>query len=80
MLFQALCGGTLEIPTLSGRKVPLRLASVIKPTTSQRIAGEGLPIPKQQGRKGDLVVEFDIQFPDHISQTSKDKLMTVLPN
>ena len=79
-LFQALCVSSVEIPTLSGRKVSLRLASIIKPTTMQKISGEGLPIPKQPGRRGDLIIEFDIQFPDHLTSSNKDLLSNALPN
>ena len=79
-LLQALCGTTTEIPTLDGRKIPLRCVNIVKPSTSQRIANEGLPIPKQPGRKGDLIIDFDIKFPDSLSSATKDTLSNVLPN
>ena len=41
LLFQALCGVMVDIPTLTGDKIPLNLANeVIKPTTVKRIPGE----------------------------------------
>ena len=64
-LKDALCGTTVHIPTLTGEKVPLDLSrEIIKPSTTRRIQGRGLPYPKEQNRRGDLIVGFDIKFPD----------------
>jgi len=35
--------------------------TVVKPNTSRRLPGKGLPHPKEAGRRGDIVVAFDIQ-------------------
>jgi len=80
-LKDALCGGgTLQIPTLSGRKIPLTLDNVVKPSTKKKIKGEGLPLPKEPTKRGDLVVDFDIKFPDKISASTKEILRDTLPN
>ncbi|KAK6180159.1 hypothetical protein SNE40_012357 [Patella caerulea] len=79
-LKDALCGGTINIPTLDGRRIPLNLSNVVKPKTIRRIQGEGLPHPKQNTKRGDLIVEFDIQFPTNISESAKSRLREVLPS
>jgi len=80
-LRDALCGSVVQIPTLDGKKVGINCTGeVIKPTTTKRLQGYGLPIPKEQNRKGDLIVEFDVMFPDHLSQSSKDIIYDVLSN
>ncbi|XP_063221600.1 dnaJ protein homolog 1-like [Bacillus rossius redtenbacheri] len=80
-LKQALCGTLIEVPTLSGEKIPLNLRhEVIKPTTVKRIQGQGLPYPKEPSKRGDLLVSFDIKFPDTLSQSVKDILYDTLPN
>lgn len=80
-LKQALCGATLSIPTLTGETVPIETRSeVIKPNTVKRLQGRGLPFPKEVSRRGDLLVNFDIKFPEHISQSAKDILNDLLPN
>jgi len=80
-LKDALCGGgTLQIPTLDGRKIPLTLENVVKPTTKKKIKGEGLPFPKEPSKKGDLVVDFDIKFPEKISSSVREILRDTLPN
>ena len=79
-LKEALCGIKIEVPTLTGEKIPVNLAhEIIKPSTVKRIQGAGLPFPKEPTRKGDLLVSFDIQFPEMLSQTAKDVLFDTLP-
>ena len=34
---------------------------------------------KEPARRGDIVVSFDIQFPDRLSQNTKDLLYDLLP-
>ncbi|XP_061166216.1 dnaJ homolog subfamily B member 4-like [Saccostrea echinata] len=79
-LKDALCGTTLQVPTIDGRKIPLRLREVVKPHSVKRIQGEGLPIPKQPGKRGDLIIEFDVVFPNQISNTAKEILADCLPS
>ncbi|KAL8581409.1 hypothetical protein ACOMHN_004294 [Nucella lapillus] len=78
-LRDALCGTTVSIPTLGGRKIPLNLTDVIKPGSQRRIQGEGLPFAKQPTRKGDLVIEFDIRFPERITANAKEILKDCIP-
>lgn len=80
-LLQALCGSIISVPTLTGEKIPINLMNeIVKPTTVKRIQGHGLPFPKEPSRKGDLIVSFDIKFPDNITQSVKDILYDTLPN
>jgi len=80
-LKQALCGTIVEVPTLTGEKIPLNLTrEVIKPSTVKRFQGHGLPFPKEPSRKGDLIVSFDIKFPETLTQSAKDILYDTLPN
>ena len=61
---QALCGTRIEVPMLlSHERIPLNLSEeMVRPTTTKRIQGKGLPSPKDPSRRGDLVVHFDIAF------------------
>ncbi len=80
-LREALCGAVVEVPTLQpgGKKVSVNCTNeVVKPSTCKRLQGYGLPFPKDPSRKGDLIVKFDIKFPDRLSQSSKDILYDVL--
>merc|ERR1711912_32129 len=57
-------------------KIPLREA--IKPTTVKRLQGYGLPFPKEPHRKGDLLVSFEVLFPDQLSSSSKQTIYEAL--
>ncbi|EZG45539.1 chaperone DnaJ [Gregarina niphandrodes] len=56
-------GTTVEIDTLDGRKLRVDAPSIITPKTRRVIAREGMPCQKTTGRRGDLIVEFEIVFP-----------------
>jgi len=77
-LREALCGSVVQIPTLEGKKVGINCSEVIKPTTTKRLQGYGLPFPKEPNRRGDLIVSFDVLFPDNVSTTSKRTLYEAL--
>lgn len=80
-LKQALCGCTVKVPTLQGDNVTINTSGeIIKPNTVKRISGKGLPFPKEPSRRGDLLVAFDIKFPDSLSKDTKDVLKDLLPN
>jgi len=78
-LREALCGCRIEVPTLQGGKVQLCYNEVIKPITTKRIQGQGLPFPKDTTKRGDLVINFDIKFPDSIPSGARDILYDTLP-
>ncbi len=78
-LRDALCGTTVNVPTLDGTTVPMRLTEIVKPNTVRRMTGHGLPNPKQAGRRGDLIVEFDVKFPERLEPAQRDLLKDILP-
>lgn len=80
-LKEALCAtGQLKVPTLTGEVVPINIQNeVIKPSTVKRLQGRGLPYPKEPNRKGDLIVNFEIVFPENLSKSAREILLDVLP-
>ena len=77
---QALCGCTINVPTLEKRTVPVTTRDVVRPGMKRRITGEGLPLPKHPDRRGDLVVEYEVTFPERLSQSARDTIAEVLPS
>jgi len=69
---------TINVPTLGKRNATLKIPDVINPTTVRRIAGEGLPYSKDPSKRGDIIVEFDIQFPD-LPKATREKIAAHLP-
>lgn len=65
-LNEALCGLSFEIEHLDGRKLYVTLDSsnstIIYPGEMRKLYGEGLYVEKM-GRTGDLIIQFEIEFP-----------------
>ncbi|XP_026216487.1 dnaJ homolog subfamily B member 1b [Anabas testudineus] len=78
-LRDALCGCTVNAPTLDGRSLPVSTTDIVQPGMKRRISGEGLPYPKRPDRRGDLIVEYEVKFPERLSQSARDTIGQVLP-
>ncbi|XP_017281134.1 dnaJ homolog subfamily B member 1b [Kryptolebias marmoratus] len=78
-LRDALCGCTVHAPTLDGRTVTVSSTDIVQPGMKRRVSGEGLPYPKRPDRRGDLIVEFEVKFPERLSQNARDTIAQVLP-
>uniref|UniRef100_A0A8C2WPR3 DnaJ heat shock protein family (Hsp40) member B1b n=1 Tax=Cyclopterus lumpus TaxID=8103 RepID=A0A8C2WPR3_CYCLU len=77
-LRDALCGCTINAPTLDGRTVTVSTTDVVQPGMKRRINGEGLPYPKRPDRRGDLLVEYEVRFPERLSQSRLFKSLALL--
>lgn len=77
-LAQALTDCTISVKTLDNRTLSIPCNEIIKPGSSKRIRGEGMPISKSPGSKGDLILRFDISFPDYLSEGKKKQLSEIL--
>ncbi|KAG1887070.1 hypothetical protein F4604DRAFT_1889842 [Suillus subluteus] len=82
-LVDALTGvdGKKTVTVLDGRKLQIPLpGGVVKPNQETRIPNEGMPIRKQGSmkKKGDLVVRWDVIFPDRLTPTQKEGLKKLL--
>lgn len=62
-LEQALCGTSFTIKTLDNRYLECYTDEIIKPNQKMKINNEGFKI-KDSNLKGDLIIEFEIEFPD----------------
>ncbi|XP_017074552.1 dnaJ protein homolog 1 [Drosophila eugracilis] len=79
-LKEALCGTTLVVKTLKGKSLELSTkGEVLEPNSTRRFPGYGLPWPKNNSRRGDIIVSFDIKFPDTIPKKLTSLLANLLP-
>ena len=76
---QSLCGCSVTVSTIDGNTCNMKITDVIKPGMRQIVAGQGLPLPKNPEQRGDLVVEFDVNFPETLPSNAKDVLKRHLP-
>ena len=74
-------GGKRTIDTLDGRKVQVTVpSSIVKPDAQSIVPAEGMPV-RQEGKvksKGDLIVKWDIVFPDRLTAAQKEGVKKVL--
>ncbi|KAK3815794.1 MAG: dnaJ-like protein subfamily B member 1-like protein [Linnemannia elongata] len=80
-LLEALTGGFSKIvKTLDGRSLPVSASSsrIIQPGQEERFPGEGMPISKKPGQKGDLIVKFAVKFPTNLTTAQKAELKKIL--
>lgn len=74
-------GGSRTVDALDGRKVRVPLPSgIVKPGSESRVSGEGMPIRKAgtANNRGDLLVKWNVVFPDRLTQSQKDGLKKLL--
>ncbi|EMD33970.1 hypothetical protein CERSUDRAFT_117491 [Gelatoporia subvermispora B] len=74
-------GGKQAVEHLDGRKVQVAIPSgVVKPGQQTTIPGEGMPIRKEGSvkKKGDMIVKWDVVFPDRLTPAQKEGIRKVL--
>ncbi|KAM0064843.1 putative DnaJ domain, Chaperone J-domain superfamily [Helianthus debilis subsp. tardiflorus] len=77
-LAEALTGYTAQLTTLDGRSLTVPITSVISPTYEEVVKGEGMPIPKEPTKKGNLRVKFNIKFPTKLTAEQKTGIKRLL--
>nr|CAB3238721.1 hsp40 heat shock protein 40 [Phallusia mammillata] len=77
-LGKALIGCSIEVPTLDGRLLNIPINDIVHPKYTKVIPGEGMPLSKSPTEKGDLTLEFDIQFPERLTSEKKQLIRQAL--
>lgn len=71
----AALGGNVEIPTIEGNKVRIKIEPGTQPGKTLRLRGKGLPAVQGYGRgTGDLVVNISVYVPKELSKDEKKAL------
>lgn len=74
-------GGKKTIEQLDGRKLQVSVpGGVVKPGQQTTLSGEGMPVRKegQVRKKGNLIVKWEIVFPDRLTPSQKEGIKKVL--
>ena len=74
------------IETLDGRMLSIPQDEIVDPNTVKRIAGEGMPIERDDKRTdklkdqkfGDLYINFQVTFPKHLTEAHKLEIEQIL--
>lgn len=68
---ESLLGFEKDITTIDGRRIPFGRLSPVQPSTTNTYPGLGMPISKSPGQRGDLIINFKVDYP--ISLTAEQK-------
>ncbi len=73
-------GSKKQLEHLDGRKLQVQVPpGVVKPGQETRVAGEGMPTRgKGATGKGDLLIRWDVKFPDRLTPGQKEGVRKVL--
>ena len=77
-LADALTDCSIEVPTLDSRVLSIPCPEVVPPGYEKVVAGEGMPFSKKPGTRGDLIIRFNIVFPEYLSDDKKSQLRKLL--
>jgi molecular chaperone DnaJ len=65
---EAALGGDIDVPTLDGPTVMLRLRPGTQSGSRHRVKGKGISTSKSTG---DLIVTVDVQVPHHLNEQQR---------
>lgn len=77
-LAEALAGYTVHLTTLDGRSLTIPINGVIQPNYEEVVPKEGMPIPKEPSRRGNLRIKFNIKFPTRLTSEQKSGIKKLL--
>jgi len=73
-------GAKKQLEHLDGRKLQIQVPpGVVKPGQETRVTGEGMPIRRKGATgKGDLIIRWEVRFPDRLTAAQKEGVKKVL--
>lgn len=77
LLCDALCGFEIPIKCLNGEYIVVKSDDIIYPNSIQKCSGYGLRT--KYGKKGDLYIKLNIDFPKKLDSKRKEYLRKILP-
>lgn len=77
-LVESLSGWKRSIPLIDGINLQTEMSKPTPPTHTIKHAGCGMPISKSPGETGDLILHFEVIYPDNLSEMQKFRLQEAL--
>ena len=71
---ESLLGFQKTAQTIDGRTLPLNRSQPIQPTENSVYPGQGMPIAKQPGQRGDLIVKYKIDYPISLNDAQRNAI------
>ncbi|XP_041807618.1 dnaJ homolog subfamily B member 13 [Chelmon rostratus] len=77
-LEMALTGFSVDVETLDGRLLSVPINDIVHPAYKKVVTGEGMPLSRDPSQRGNLIITFDIQFPEKLSAERKHQIKQAL--
>ncbi|CAM8919409.1 unnamed protein product [Rhodiola kirilowii] len=77
-LAEAIGGFSMNVTTLDGRVITVPVTDIVSPGYELVVPKEGMPIAKEPGIKGDLLIKFGVKFPTKLSAEQRAGLKRAL--
>ncbi len=71
-LYKAVLGGSIEVITLEGKKVKIKVKPETQNGTKVKLKGKGFPVYKKSGQYGDLYITYNIKVPTYLTDKEKE--------
>jgi len=72
----AALGGAVEVPTLDGGRLNVKVPEGAQSGHQVRLRGKGMPVLRGNGLAGDMFVEISVETPVNLTKAQKDMLRT----
>jgi len=77
-LKEALSGVQFYIEHLDGKQIVIREDKVINPKYTTKVEGKGMPKHEVPSEYGNLIINYEIEFPKTLTQEQKNSLSKIL--
>ncbi|CAJ1064196.1 dnaJ homolog subfamily B member 13 [Xyrichtys novacula] len=77
-LEMALTGFSVDVETLDGRVLTIPINDIVHPTYKKVVPGQGMPLPQDPSQRGNLIITFDVKFPEKLSAESRQLIKQAL--
>ncbi|CAN9501710.1 unnamed protein product [Ophioblennius macclurei] len=77
-LEMALTGFSVDVQTLDGRLLCVPINEIVHPAYEKVLTGEGMPLFEDSSQRGNLIISFEIHFPEKLSAERKQLIKEAL--
>ncbi len=68
---QAALGGDIEVQTIDGNRIKVKIPSGVQNNKMLRVKGRGVPYLNSKDHRGDMYIKLQIETPKHLSMKAK---------
>ncbi|XP_061596906.1 dnaJ homolog subfamily B member 13 [Cololabis saira] len=77
-LEKALTGFPLDVPTLDGKLIGIYVYDIVHPAYKKIVTGEGMPLSQDPSQRGNIIITFEILFPETLCAERKHLIKQAL--